>query len=131
MTALGVIKREDEVLMVQRNRNPYKGLWMFPAGFLDFTELPYEAIVREIKEETNLNVIAAKLIDILAVTDDFREPMQANFPYLVEVEDFKDIKTDLEENSAIEWKKIHDASLEIAFENHREVMQLLREGKIR
>jgi acetyl-CoA carboxylase carboxyl transferase subunit beta len=44
----------DKVLLIQRNRAPYHGLWTLPGGRLEPGETPEEAAVREIREELGL-----------------------------------------------------------------------------
>jgi len=49
-----IIIKNKKVLLVKRKREPNKGTWMLPAGFIDFGEHPEETVKREIKEETGL-----------------------------------------------------------------------------
>ena len=55
--AAGVLVEQDgKILLVQRNNEPARGLWSFPAGFINAHEDPAEAAVRECLEETGLLV---------------------------------------------------------------------------
>ena len=55
--AAGVLAEQDgKVLLVQRNNDPARGLWSFPAGFINAHEDPAGAAVRECLEETGLRV---------------------------------------------------------------------------
>lgn len=55
--AAGVIVEQDgSVLLVRRVNEPMRGLWSFPAGFVDAYEDPLEAARRECLEETGLEV---------------------------------------------------------------------------
>ena len=46
---------KDKVLLIQRNRKPYFGMWSLPGGRLEPGETPEEAAQREVLEETGLN----------------------------------------------------------------------------
>ncbi len=52
---------EGAVLMIQRADN---GAWIFPAGYSDLGENVAQTTVREVKEETNLDVIPKRIIGI-------------------------------------------------------------------
>ena len=44
----------DKVLLIQRNRKPYFGMWSLPGGRLEAGETPEQAAQREVLEETGL-----------------------------------------------------------------------------
>jgi 8-oxo-dGTP diphosphatase len=46
-----------EVLLIERAHEPFAGMWAFPGGFMDIDETAEEAVLRELKEETNLSGI--------------------------------------------------------------------------
>lgn len=55
--AAGVIlERDGKILLVRRTNEPMRGLWTFPAGFVDAFEDPLKAAQRECLEETGLEV---------------------------------------------------------------------------
>lgn len=55
--AAGVLIEQDgRVLLIQRNNEPARGLWSFPAGFINAREDPADAARRECLEETGLQV---------------------------------------------------------------------------
>lgn len=55
----------DRVLLVRRAAIPRIGFWAVPAGYMDGDELPEEALVREVAEETGLEVMVRGLQDIV------------------------------------------------------------------
>jgi len=61
-----VIFRGDEVLIIKRGKAPFLGQWSIPGGGLEFGEKVTDAVIREVREETGLEV---KLIGLLDVFD--------------------------------------------------------------
>jgi ADP-ribose pyrophosphatase YjhB (NUDIX family) len=55
------------VLMCRRNIEPRKGLWTFPAGFLEMAETTGEGAARETREESQAEVEIGSLLAIINV----------------------------------------------------------------
>ncbi len=64
-----ILQRDSKVLMVKRKKDPFKGYLALPGGFVNEGETVEEAMKREAKEETSLEV---EPIDILGVYSDPR-----------------------------------------------------------
>ncbi|MFN2166807.1 MAG: NUDIX domain-containing protein, partial [Anaerolineae bacterium] len=55
IVAVGVIIREnDRIVLIQRDKEPAKGLWTFPGGAVELGETVHQAARREAREETGL-----------------------------------------------------------------------------
>jgi ADP-ribose pyrophosphatase YjhB (NUDIX family) len=50
------VTHQDKILLGKRNINPGKGMWSLPGGYVNRTEKVEAAAIREIKEETNLDI---------------------------------------------------------------------------
>jgi ADP-ribose pyrophosphatase YjhB (NUDIX family) len=71
--AVGVIVIKDGgVLLVQRRFEPRRGGWTLPAGFVEYEEHIEDCAVRELKEETNLDVELTGLFGAYSAMDDPR-----------------------------------------------------------
>tara|TARA_Y100000031_G_C8049861_1_gene305648 strand:- start:191 stop:589 length:399 start_codon:yes stop_codon:yes gene_type:complete len=57
-----LVEHEGKFLLGQRNKKNYFGYWVIPGGGVGYGETLQEAALREIKEETNLDVELVKLI---------------------------------------------------------------------
>ncbi|MFI5268407.1 MAG: NUDIX domain-containing protein [Chloroflexota bacterium] len=57
------------IVLVKRRYDPGMGGWAFPGGFIDAEETVSEAAVREVKEETNLDVVLAGLLGVYSYVD--------------------------------------------------------------
>jgi 8-oxo-dGTP diphosphatase len=52
----------DKVLLIKRRTPPFKGYWALPGGRVDPGETVEQTIVREVKEETGLDVTIVRKI---------------------------------------------------------------------
>lgn len=60
--------RDDEVLLHKRVKAPNSGLWVAPGGKLDPGESPAECAIREMREETGLEIADPMLRGMLIAT---------------------------------------------------------------
>ena len=60
-----VIVDESRVLLVQRATEPARGRWSIPGGLIEVGEMLSEAVVREVDEETGLEVEPVELVELL------------------------------------------------------------------
>ena len=47
---------EPRVLLIKRGGEPFKDCWAIPGGFMEMNETTEQCAVRELKEETGLNI---------------------------------------------------------------------------
>ncbi|MBT4065999.1 MAG: NUDIX hydrolase [Euryarchaeota archaeon] len=59
--------RGDEVLLIRRKNEPWKGMLAFPGGFVESDEDPEVAVIRELKEECGID---GKVVRLLCVKGD-------------------------------------------------------------
>jgi 8-oxo-dGTP diphosphatase len=52
----------DTILLIKRNTKPFVGYWALPGGRMDLGETVEQTIVREVKEETGLDVAIVRVI---------------------------------------------------------------------
>lgn len=57
-----ILNEKKELLVVKRKKEPAKGMLDLPGGFNDIGETGEQAVTREVKEETNLDVTKATYI---------------------------------------------------------------------
>lgn len=63
-----VVWKDDQVLLIQRGREPLKGQWSIPGGKIEYGETSRDTALRELKEETG---VEAEIIDLIDVVDSF------------------------------------------------------------
>jgi 8-oxo-dGTP diphosphatase len=60
----GIIMNDDNVLLVRRANPPLQGQWSLPGGLVETGETTQEAVVREVLEETGLQIAPVKLVEV-------------------------------------------------------------------
>lgn len=67
-----IIAKNNQILLLKRACPPLKDYWCLPGGVIDYDEKPEISIVREIKEEINLDIKIEKLIGAYLIDNDPR-----------------------------------------------------------
>lgn len=116
-----LIVRGDTVLLVQRTQAPFLGAWDIPGGFLNVDETPEAAAIREVREETNVEI---RLLDFLGFyLDTYRfqdEPSTTlNIYFVAETEDTPGVSA---EADAWRWFSLEALPKNIAFEHAPQVL---------
>ncbi len=65
-----VVEHEGRILLVRRNHEPMLGRWAFPSGYVDAGEVVEEAALREVREETGVEVALDRLLGVWSHADD-------------------------------------------------------------
>jgi len=60
----GILERDGSVLLARRGREPRRGHWDLPGGFLGEDEEPLDGLRREFREETGLEIEPVELFGI-------------------------------------------------------------------
>lgn len=58
-----IIKEDNKILATQRGYGEFQGGWEFPGGKIELGETKEEALIREIREELDTEVIVEELFD--------------------------------------------------------------------
>ena len=120
-----VIIKDGKVLMVKRNREPFRDTWMFPAGFLEFGEHPEDTLKRELSEETNLTIVSWNLLKVLKSSADPRSPEHLVLFYRTEATG-EISNDDTDENLDVQWKSLKE-QIDIGFPHHILIFDEIRQ----
>jgi len=62
---IAILKYQDQVLLIQRVKEPYKGKYSLVGGKIEFGEHLHESVKREVKEETGLEPVSCDYIGFI------------------------------------------------------------------
>lgn len=60
-----VVWRDGKVLLIRRGKSPMRGRWSLPGGRQELGETVREAAVREVREETGVEIHLGALLDVV------------------------------------------------------------------
>lgn len=109
-----IINERNELLVATRANDPAKGTLDLPGGFVDMYETAEEAVIREVKEETNLELIDVSYlfsIPNIYVYSDF-EVHTLDMVYLCKIEGEANVKAE-DDVAKLEFVRIEDLNPEL------------------
>lgn len=114
------------ILVVKASRGFTKGMWNIPGGFVTYAEAPEDGMVREMKEETGLDIRLEKLLGVF--TQRFGSPyFMRGHMYLARA-----LTTELElqkdEIAEAEWRTIDEARRLVLNPFAKRAMDALEKG---
>ena len=80
-----VVWKGDQFLLIQRGKPPRMGQWSIPGGGQELGETVRETAIREVKEETGVDIEVRGLIDVV---DSIRADDQNRIAYHITLIDF-------------------------------------------
>jgi len=60
-----VFNPEGRILLIQRGKSPHYGRWMVPGGTVEWGETLEEATVREVREETGIDIEIETFVELI------------------------------------------------------------------
>jgi 8-oxo-dGTP diphosphatase len=79
----GVVVRDGAVLLVERGVEPLKGQWSLPGGAVELGETLLEAVRRELREETSLEVTVLDMVEVFDRISPGPEPRRPRYHYVL------------------------------------------------
>jgi ADP-ribose pyrophosphatase YjhB (NUDIX family) len=115
-----IIENNGSILLVKRKYPPYVGDWCFPAGFMEYGESPERCCIRELKEETGLDVKLRQCFRVYAGDDD---PRSKAVLILYLVESYDGELNPGDDASETRYFAENEMPNNIAFKSHRQAIK--------
>ena len=109
-----------QVLLIERGFDPYKGCWAFPGGFMNMDETTEQCAIRELEEETGLEVTDLQQIGAYSKVDRDPRGRTVTVAYLILI-DAPVAVTGQDDAAKAQWFPI-DALPPLAFD-HEDIMR--------
>lgn len=123
LTTDGLVTKQDKVLLVKRDIEPFKGFWVLPGGHVDYNEKVEQALRREIKEELGIKVQIKNLIGVYS--DPERDPRYHSVSIAFELEHQGGEISLNDEASAYDFFHIENLPYKVGFD-HRKIVKDLK-----
>lgn len=142
VTVDAVIVQAGHVLMVTRDAHPGRGLQALPGGFVNVNETLEEAVIREIREETNLRVPVPTLKAGIKERSVFDEPKRSERGRTITHAFLFDLSNEIEYQAkkgkpslskvksgsdarAVSWVPLNELRREECFEDHFDIIETM------
>lgn len=119
-----IILDKDKVLLVKHN----VGHWDFPKGHMENGETEVQTAIREVKEETNIDVIIPNEQDKYIVEYSPRENIWKQVVFFVAKKIDGEIKPQETEIETIQWFEFEEAVDRINYESSKDIMKKVIEN---
>jgi ADP-ribose pyrophosphatase YjhB (NUDIX family) len=116
-----LVVRDGRVLLGRRAVEPARGCWDIPGGFLNPWEHPADAAIREVAEETGLQVRLGQLLTMLVDTYE-ESDYTLNVYYLAEV--VEGVERPADDVAELRWFGPDELPRELAFPHCAQVLAL-------
>jgi ADP-ribose pyrophosphatase YjhB (NUDIX family) len=120
-----IISQEDKILLARRGVEPLKGKWDIVGGFIEVDESSEDAVIRETKEETGLEVTIKEYLGSVADVYGDTHVATLNYCYLVEVKGGEPVaKSDVAE---LKWFAKDEIPEDMAFAHQEQAINWYKE----
>ncbi len=134
VTTDSIVTCQNHLLLIRRGHHPGKGLWALPGGFLEVSERIQTGLLRELREETSIDVSDETLKKALKTQRVFDHPDRAQVGRVITHAGWFDLSGDFpnvhaaDDAAAIQWyplDKIREIQTQLHDDHYYIIKQLL------
>lgn len=109
-----ILNTDNEILLLLRKKHPEANKWSIPGGKLDTFELLQDAVIREVKEEVNLDVTVDEMLCTAETIDVNRQEHWISIIYVATIQAGTPVNMEPDKIEAVEWFSLEDLPENIA-----------------
>lgn len=102
-----ILNEQGEILLLKRKKEPESGCWSLPGGAIEYGESAEKAIIREIKEETNLDCYSILFIGYYDYILKVQATHWVSMFFLVQCENYDAQNMEADKHSEHKWFHIN------------------------
>lgn len=129
ISADAVILDRQKILLIKRKNDPFKDLWALPGGFIEYGERAEDAVVREAREETGLDIVVDKLIGVYSAPDRDPRGHTITIAYLCSADEGSNMHPHAADDAADAWWWDISELPKLAFDHELIVTDALKSPK--
>ena len=116
-----ILNNKNQILLILQNA----GHWGLPKGHVEEGETEEQTAIREVKEETNVDVIVNTNLRYRMVYNP-KEDVEKEVIYFIAKNTSNDCKPQLEEVQEMKWLDIDNAINTITYENSKDLLKKVK-----
>ena len=121
---VALFHQNGKILLGKRAIEPRKGYWDVIGGFIENNETAEESVIREAKEETNLDT---KVIQYLgSYPDIYGDTLVPTLVFIYHLEIIGGEMTAQDDVAELKWFNLSDLPTELAFDNVKPAIDMLK-----
>jgi len=128
VTADGIVTRGSDILLIRRGKEPFKGAYALPGGFLNYGERLEDCVVREVLEETGVKTSIVDLVGVYSAPD--RDPRGHFVTAVFHLQPISGTAKGGDDASSAEWVPM-DRLPKFAFDHGKIIQDFLAKRKAR
>jgi len=118
----GSMNNGCKILLIKRGRPPFVGMWATPGGNIDEDEIPLDAAIRELHEETGLLIHPRDFTYVGDFDKPYRDPRNKNcisYAFAIKLDSTQGVTAgdDATECEWIDFNKWEETNVELAFDH--------------
>lgn len=120
-TVDAIIYEDGSIVLIRRGQEPFKGKWALPGGFVEYGETVEQAAIREMKEETNLDVMLIGLLGVYSAPD--RDPRKHTISTVFVAEPIQGELREGDDASEAAWFSLETLDLSSLAFDHSQIVR--------